>query len=129
MERRNFRNDPQVCHILFCMKPTVIVWDLETVPDLAGFAAANDLVGKSDLEVREAIGDKFPKHIYHSIVCIGALVAHREPHHWAVDAVGAPHVGERTEKQLITSFCDKVAELSPQLVTFNGNSFCLKLPG
>jgi hypothetical protein len=49
------------------MQPSVIVWDLETVPDLAGFAAANDLVGKSDVEVREAIGDKFPKHIYHSI--------------------------------------------------------------
>jgi hypothetical protein len=46
------------------MKPSVIVWDLETIPDLAGFAAANDLVGKSDVEVREAIGDKFPKHIY-----------------------------------------------------------------
>jgi hypothetical protein len=29
---------------------------LETVPDLGGFAAANDLVGKSDAEVREAIG-------------------------------------------------------------------------
>jgi hypothetical protein len=43
------------------MKTTVIVWDLETVPDLGGFAAANDLVGKSDVEVREAIGDKFPK--------------------------------------------------------------------
>jgi hypothetical protein len=25
------------------MQPSVIVWDLETVPDLAGFAAANDL--------------------------------------------------------------------------------------
>ena len=24
---------------------SVIVWDLETVPDLGGFAAANDLVG------------------------------------------------------------------------------------
>jgi hypothetical protein len=48
------------------MKPSVIVWDLETVPDVGGFAAANDLVGKSDVEVREAIGDKFPKHIYHS---------------------------------------------------------------
>ena len=93
--------------------------------DLAGFAAANDLVGKSDVEVREAIGDKFPKHIYHSIVCIGALIAHWEPDHWAVDAVGAPHVGERTEKQLIAAFCDKIAELSPQLVTFNGNSFDL----
>jgi 3'-5' exonuclease len=57
------------------MKPSVIVWDLETVPDLCGFAAANDTVGKSDVEVRQAIGDKFPKHIYHSIVCIGALIA------------------------------------------------------
>jgi hypothetical protein len=37
------------------MKPSVIVWDLETVPDLGGFAAANDLVGKSDVEVREAM--------------------------------------------------------------------------
>ena|SRR5215831_527028 len=35
------------------MKPSVIVWDLETVPDLRGFAAANDLAGKSDVEVRE----------------------------------------------------------------------------
>jgi predicted PolB exonuclease-like 3'-5' exonuclease len=106
-------------------RQSVIVWDLETVPDLGGFAAANDLVGKSNVEIREAIGDKFPKHIYHSIVCIGALVAHRESDYWAVDAVGAPHVGERTEKQLIASFCDKIAELKPQLVTFNGNSFDL----
>jgi hypothetical protein len=93
------------------MKPSIIVWDLETVPDLSGFAAANDLIGKSYVEVREAIGDKFPKHIYHSIVCVGALIAHREPDHWAVDAVGAPHVGERTEKELISAFCDKIAEL------------------
>jgi predicted PolB exonuclease-like 3'-5' exonuclease len=50
------------------MKPSLIVWDLETVPDLAGFRTANDLVGKSDVDVREAIGDRFPKHIYHSIV-------------------------------------------------------------
>jgi len=34
------------------MQPSVIVRDLETVPDLRGFAAANDLVGKSDVEVR-----------------------------------------------------------------------------
>jgi 3'-5' exonuclease len=107
------------------MKPSIIVWDLETVPDLPGFAAANDLVGKPDADIREALGNKFPKHIYHTIVCIGALVAHRESDHWAVDALGAPHVGERTEKQLISAFCDKIAELSPQLVTFNGNSFDL----
>lgn len=37
--------------------------------------------------------------------------------------LGAPQVGERTEKHLISAFCDKVAELKPQLVTLNGNSF------
>jgi 3'-5' exonuclease len=107
------------------MNGTVIVWDLETVPDLRGFAAANDLVGKTDHEIRDTLGNKFPKHIYHSIACIGALVAHRKDDHWAVDALGAPHVGERTEKQLISAFVNKIAELSPQLVTFNGNSFDL----
>src|SRR5215468_6952985 len=109
------------------MKPNIIVWDVETVPDLGGFAAANDLVGKSDVEVREAIGDKFPKHIYHSIVCIGALIAHREEDAWMVGSVGAPYVGQRSEKELIAAFVSKIAELSPQLVTFNGNGF--DLPG
>ena len=107
------------------MNGTVVVWDLETVPDLIGFAAANDLAGKSDHEVRQVLGSKFPKHIYHSIACIGALVAHRDHDRWQVDALGAPHVGERTEKQLISAFVDKIAELRPQLVTFNGSSFDL----
>jgi 3'-5' exonuclease len=107
------------------MAQNLIVWDLETVPDLRGFAAANGLIGKTNEEVREALGDKFPKHIYHSIVCIGALVAHREPAGWAVDAVGAPHCGERSEKELIAAFVGRIAELAPQLVTFNGNSFDL----
>jgi len=42
-----------------------------------------------------------------------------------VDALGAPHVGERSEKELIASFVDKIAALSPQLITFNGSSFDL----
>jgi 3'-5' exonuclease len=107
------------------MPASVIVWDLETVPDIGGFAACNDLIGKSEEEIREAIGDKFPKLIYHSIVCIGALVATRDNDRWMVEAVGAPHVGERTEKQLISAFVEKIAKLTPQLVTFNGNSFDL----
>ena len=68
----------------------VIVWDIETVPDLKGFAAANGHEGKSDDEIRTAMGDRFPKHIYHSIICIGALVAHREDNRWFVGALGAP---------------------------------------
>jgi hypothetical protein len=107
------------------MNASVIVWDLETIPDLRGFAAAQGLDGKSDEEIRAALGDKFPKHIYHAIVCIGALVAHQEDGHWLVDAVGAPHVGERSEHGLIASFVDRIAELTPQMVTFNGSSFDL----
>jgi hypothetical protein len=42
------------------MNGSVIVWDLETVPDIGGFAAANYLIGKTDNEVRQLIGDKFP---------------------------------------------------------------------
>jgi predicted PolB exonuclease-like 3'-5' exonuclease len=104
---------------------SVIAWDIETVPDLKGFAAANRLEGKSDEEIRAAMGDKFPKHFYHSIVCIGALVAHEENDSWRVAVLGAPSVEKRTEKELIASFVDRIAELRPQLVTFNGSSFDL----
>ncbi len=107
------------------MISSVIAWDIETVPDLKGFAAANGMEGTSDDEIRGAMGDKFPKHIYHSIVCIGALVAHHDNGGWLIDALGAPNIGERSEKELIASFVDRIAELRPQLVTFNGSSFDL----
>jgi predicted PolB exonuclease-like 3'-5' exonuclease len=55
----------------------------------------------------------------------GRLVAHQENGQWVVDALGAPHVGERSEKLLISSFVDRIAQLAPQLVTFNGSSFDL----
>jgi predicted PolB exonuclease-like 3'-5' exonuclease len=99
--------------------PHVIVWDIETAPDLNGFAAANGHDGKTDNEVRAELGEKFPKHIYHSIICIGALIAHRDNDHWGVEALGAPHVGGRSEKELIAAFVDRIAELKLQLVTFN----------
>lgn len=103
-----------------------IVWDIETVPDLTRFAAAHGLEGRPDDEVRAALGDRFPKPVYHSIACIGALLAHRDHDGvWRVRALGAPHVGERSEKALISAFVDRIAELSPQLITFNGSSFDL----
>jgi 3'-5' exonuclease len=71
------------------------------------------------------LGEKFPKRIYHSIICIGALIAHWDGDHWEVEAVGAPQVGERSEKELIAAFVDKIAQLKPQMVTFNGSSFDL----
>ena len=89
----------------------ILVWDLETIPDLKGFAAANGHDGKTEDEIREALGDKFPKHIYHSIICIGALIAHRDDDRWVVDALGAPHVGERSEPELIAAFVERLPSL------------------
>ena len=80
---------------------SVIAWDLETVPDLAAAARMLDLGDAPESKVREALGSGFPKHPLHKIVCIGALVASRQLEGWRVDALGAPHIGERTEAKLI----------------------------
>jgi hypothetical protein len=54
-----------------------------------------------------------------------SLVARAVGDHWKVDALEAPHVGERTQKELISAFVGRIADLNPQLVTFNGNGFDL----
>src|ERR1700746_2099542 len=66
---------------------SIIVWDLETVPDLAAAARMLDMGNASDAEVREALGSGFPKHPLHKIACIGALVASRQPEGWRVAAL------------------------------------------
>ena len=52
---------------------TVVVWDLETVPDLAAAARMLDLGAAPEAKVREALGSGFPKHPLHKIVCIGLV--------------------------------------------------------
>jgi predicted PolB exonuclease-like 3'-5' exonuclease len=103
----------------------VIVWDLETVPDLGAFARMKGMEEESDETIRSALGSGFPKHPLHKIVCIGALVASRQSSGWQLDALGAPHMGKRSEAELISTFVERIGELRPQLVTYNGNSFDL----
>jgi predicted PolB exonuclease-like 3'-5' exonuclease len=99
----------------------VIVWDLETIPDLAAAARIHGAQGPA----REALGDTFPKLPLHKIACIGALIAEWQDHSWKVRSLGAPHIGERSESELISSFIEQITELCPQLVTYNGTSFDL----
>ena len=104
---------------------SVIVWDLETVPDLAAAARMLELGNAPEADVAKLLGSGFPKHPLHKIACIGALVASRQPEGWRIDALGAPHIGERPEAKLISDFVEKIGQLRPQLVTFNGHSFDL----
>src|SRR3954452_10120660 len=105
----------------------VLVWDLETVPDLAAVARANGLPEADSQSASAIIGEKFPKHLWHEIICIGALIASRADEHWEVQAIGAPHISQRTEAELIETFVARIAELRPRLVGFNPNGF--DLPG
>jgi predicted PolB exonuclease-like 3'-5' exonuclease len=107
------------------MSDYVLVWDLETIPDLEAVGRVHDLKLGDEQSARDILGDKFPKHPFHKIVCIGAIIARIEQKGWRIISRGAPHVGERTEGQLIESFVGRIAELQPTLVTFNGNGFDL----
>jgi hypothetical protein len=48
------------------MTQHVIVWDLETVPDLAAVARANGLNDSDEAAARSVVGDKFAKHLFQS---------------------------------------------------------------
>ena len=94
--------------------PAVIVWDLETVPDLHAAVRIQGLYYESDDQAREVLGSGFPKHPLHSIVCIGALIATREDQGWRTTVLGAPHIGDRPEPELIRAFVDRIDQLNPQ---------------
>jgi predicted PolB exonuclease-like 3'-5' exonuclease len=104
---------------------TIMVWDLESIPDLKAASRMLSMPDASENDVRESLGEGFPKHPLHQIVCIGALVATRAPEGWQVEALGAPSIAQRTEPELIAAFVEKIAQLCPVLVGFNCHSFDL----
>jgi 3'-5' exonuclease len=104
----------------------VLVFDLETVPDIQAYAATAGLSGHPEQTVREQMGDKFPRQIFHRIVCLGSLLAGRgNDGIWRATELDTPYLGELSEREMIQDFIDRIAALRPRLVTFNGMSFDL----
>jgi predicted PolB exonuclease-like 3'-5' exonuclease len=117
----------------------VVVFDLETVPDLtAGRELIQAAPGADDKQVRQALGQRyaragedpslaFVKVPLQKIVCIGAIYAEREDRGpWTVTRSGVVHVGQRPERELVQSFIESLSETpSPQLVGFNSSAFDL----
>ncbi|WP_150966224.1 3'-5' exonuclease [Methylobacterium planeticum] len=101
------------------------MFDLETVPDLAALARAHGLAASDEAGAEALLKGKFPKLVFHKIVCIGMLVAERREGIWRVRSLDAPHAGHRSEADLITDFAAEIEALRPQLVTFNGTAFDL----
>jgi predicted PolB exonuclease-like 3'-5' exonuclease len=111
------------------MQPT-LVFDIETIPDLSGFASVNgidatalapgELADMARLARRQKTGSDFmPLHL-HRIVAISCVL--RSGDQLRVWSLGDPDSGEA---ELIRRFYDGIERYTPQLVSWNGGGFDL----
>ncbi len=111
------------------MPMNVLVFDIETVPDVAAGRRLYGLDGLSDAEVatvmfhqrrQETGGSEFLRLHLHKIVAISLVMRHRA--HFKVWSLGGP---ESPEKELIQRFFDGLERYTPTLVSWNGSTFDL----
>ena len=107
----------------------VLVFDIETVPDVAGLRRIHDLgAGMSDAQVaamafqrrRQAIGSDFLQLHLHRVVAISCALRERES--FRVWSLGEP---ADDEGRLIQRFYDGIEKYTPQMVSWNGGGFDL----
>ena len=107
----------------------VLVFDIETVPDIAGLRKIHDLdAGVSDEQVaamafqrrRQATGSDFLQLHLHRVVAIACALRDRDS--FRVWSLGEP--GD-DEGKLIQRFFDGIEKYTPQIVSWNGGGFDL----
>ncbi len=110
------------------MTPT-LVFDIETIPDTAGFSRLHDLPsGIPDHELaetmllqrRQATGNDFLPHYLHRVVAISCAL--RMGDQFRVWTLGRD--GE-AEKDIIQRFYDGIEKYTPQIISWNGSGFDL----
>ncbi len=109
---------------------TTLVFDIETIPDIDGFARLNDLghdtlpraeiAEMALLARRQATGSDFmPLHL-HRVVAISCVLRTGEQIRvWSLGEPGS------SEAELIQRFYDGIERYTPQLVSWNGGGFDL----
>jgi 3'-5' exonuclease len=106
----------------------VFVFDIETVPDVAGGQRLYDLAGLSDEDTVKAMthlrktssGTEFMRHHLHQVVAISVVL--RSADRFKVWSLGTE---ESDEAELITRFFDGLDRYCPTLVSWNGGGFDL----
>jgi predicted PolB exonuclease-like 3'-5' exonuclease len=107
----------------------ILVFDIETIPDIAGLRALYELDdGVSDRDVaemafqmrRQKIGSDFLQHHLHRVAAISCVL--REGDNFKVWTLGEP---DEEEGSVIQRFFDGIEKYTPQLVSWNGGGFDL----
>ena len=107
----------------------VLVFDIETVPDVATGRRLHALAGLSDADVarvmfekrREETGEsEFLRHHLHRIIAISAVLRHGD--RLRVWSLGD---NDSSEAELITRFFDGIDKFAPTLGSWNGSQFDL----
>ena len=108
----------------------ILVFDIETVPDVGAGRRLYDLDGLSDAEVAQIMRAKrsqetenrtnFLRHHLQRVVAISVVLRTHE--RLSVWSLGEPH---SSEKELVQRFFDGVERYSPLLVSWNGRGFDL----
>jgi predicted PolB exonuclease-like 3'-5' exonuclease len=105
-----------------------LVFDIETIPDIALGRRLYDLEGLSDEQVAKAMfalrrqdsGGDFLAHEQHRIIAISCVLRSREGLRvWSLGDLSA------TEEELIERFFDGIEKFSPDLISWNGTGFDL----
>ena len=108
---------------------SVLVFDIETIPDVAGLRRLHDLPDDlADDEVAEyafqmrraAVGNDFLPHYLHRIVTISC--AFRDVKQFRVFSLSEP---DADEAAIIQRFFDGIERFTPQIVSWNGGGFDL----
>ncbi len=107
----------------------ILVFDIETIPDIAGLRALQGLDGAlSDRDIaemafqmrRQKTGSDFLPHHLHCVAAISCVL--REGENFRVWSLGEPN---EDEGSLIQRFFDGIEKYTPQLVSWNGGGFDL----
>jgi predicted PolB exonuclease-like 3'-5' exonuclease len=107
---------------------TVLVFDIETIPDIASGKKLYKLDGLNDQEVvdalsalrRSKVGNTFLPHYLQKIIAISLVISnHNTLRVWSLGDESA------TEEELIQRFFNGVDKYKPTLVSWNGSGFDL----
>lgn len=107
----------------------ILVFDIETIPDIETGRRLYNLQGLSDMEVAEVMytqrrqqtgGNEFLRHHMHRVVAISLVL--RTPDKLNVWSLGDV---ESSEKDILQRFFDGIEKYSPTLVSWNGGGFDL----